>query len=59
MMCLYCNINMLNYEDENGILKPLQAGGSSKNGIYETWEIRKCPNCKRKAKESYSYEILK
>lgn len=58
-MCLTCRINMVNYEYENDILKPLEVGGSCSDTTYETWEIRQCPKCKSKAKESYSYEILK
>jgi hypothetical protein len=35
-----------------------QGGGSSTDKKYETWEIKICQTCGRKAKESYACEVI-
>ena len=33
-------------------------GGISEENLYETWEIKICPKCKRLVKESYSAMVI-
>ena len=49
---------MMNYEMDGKLIKPLPAGGVANDDIYETWEIKICPQCGRKIKETYKCETL-
>lgn len=33
-------------------------GGEADDNRYETWEVKTCPTCKRKVKETYVAEVL-
>ena len=51
MICPNCLIQMYQ-KDKLG-------GGKSTEKVYETWEIKACPLCKREVKEFYSAKVLK
>jgi len=33
-------------------------GGEANDREYTTWEVKKCPSCKRLVKESYTAEVI-
>ena len=51
MICHNCNIPMETVSES--------ADGYSSTDMYKTSEIKNCPKCGRRVKESYSAEIIK
>lgn len=36
----------------------LVGGGTAKDDFYQTWELKKCPNCGRMVRELYQVELV-
>ena len=54
MICPIDQVQMHQVRENN---VPL-GGGTSTDELYETWEIKECPACGRRVKESYSCKLL-
>lgn len=50
MICPNCAVQMHQHKEIGG--------GVAKDELYQTWEIKKCPNCGRMVKELYQCEII-
>lgn len=50
MICPNCSIQMHQYK--------LVGGGTAKDDFYQTWELKKCPNCGRMVRELYQVELV-
>lgn len=50
MICPNCAIQMHQHKQIGG--------GIAKDEMYQTWEVKKCPNCGRLVRELYQCELI-
>jgi hypothetical protein len=58
MICMTCKVQMHQMIEEVDGMPAYVGGGIAEGDVYETWEIKICPGCGKKVRESYRAEVV-